>query len=70
MPNTLNKFYNDLQELQKTAEPHIGIIKAYELDFEYRVQGDRKNMKILPIPVNEVLPLHQIKEALQTAMIL
>jgi len=38
------------------------------LDFEYLVQGDRKRMKILPIPANEDLPIGKIKESLEAAM--
>jgi len=53
---------------KKSKEPYIGIAKANLLDFEYLVQGDRKRMKILPIPAEEDLPIHQIKETLETAM--
>ena len=43
MPDALNKFYNDFKEPQKkTEEPYIGITRADKLDFEYRIQGDRK----------------------------
>lgn len=54
---------------KKTKEPYIGIAKANLLDFEYLIQGDRKRMKILPIPVNEDLPIDKIKESLQSAML-
>ncbi|MDA9967559.1 DUF1801 domain-containing protein [Salibacteraceae bacterium] len=53
---------------KKTKEPYIGIAKAQLLDFEYLVQGDRKRMKILPIPANEDLPIGKIKESLGAAM--
>lgn len=53
---------------KKTKEPYIGIAKAQFLDFDYLVQGDRKKMKILPVPVDSDLPVDQINEALNAAM--
>lgn len=62
------KIFCYLWKDKKTNEPYIGIVKSDLLNLDYLIKGDRKRMKILPIPVDEDLPIDKIKEALTLAM--
>ncbi len=62
------KMFCYLWQDKKTHEPYIGIVRAQGLELDYLIQGNRKRMKILPIPANEDLPIEKIREALLLAM--